>query len=626
MSNICELFFKLATKEPDKVAIIFGDEKISYSDLANLANNIAASLYQIGIRPGSLVGINLKRSSNLIAAIIAILKVGAGYVPLDVSFPAKRIEYILKNSRLNFVITEKEAQNINLIFSTIKSLRPIYIEDLVSFQENKEMRIMPGSVAYVIYTSGSTGLPKGVVMNHRALNNLITWQGKVSKVSNGITLQYAPISFDVSFQEIFSTLSFGGTLVLCSEETRRNPETFLELIISKKISRIFIPFIFLHQLAEVVKEKQPPSDLREVITAGEQLKITPAIRSFFRSLSNCKLINQYGPTETHVVTSYEVIGDSQQWPFLPPIGKPISNVSVYIFDNFLKEVPSNEIGELYIGGPCLANGYLNNPTLTQKSFVQHPLSHERIYKTGDLVRRLSDGNLEFVGRTDHQVKIRGYRIELGEIEAVLAEHPNVKECVVDVGSDILGHNKLIAYIVVRQKYTQTQLKPIFQINSEWYSFLKEKLPDYMIPSTFIIVSSLPLTPTGKIDRKSLSKLSTQRSIINTSLGSPRDETELKIAEIWKKALQLDEVGINDNFFELGGNSLLATYIQQKMSKTFPVKIDIVDLFQYPTIRLLAEQIKKRKDNKGYKVSNRKIATLNKRSVVKRIKNRKRYEK
>lgn len=586
MINTCKKFFEISLKEPDKTAIIFGDERISYKELSNRADSIAAYLCAYGIGGDALVGIYLPRSTNLIVSLIGILKVGAGYIPLDLSFPQDRISYMLSNSGAKVVITSKSVKNISQF--SVRNVKIIYIENIdISKYENTHIDIREGIIAYVIYTSGSTGKPKGVEMGHRALDNLINWQGRTSQISRGITLQYAPLSFDVSFQEIFSTLSFGGTLVLCNEEMRRDPEKMMSLILDQKIERIFLPFIALQQVAEFAHDRSHLSNLREVITAGEQLRVTPAIRLFFQGLPNCKLINQYGPTETHVVTSYELLGSPDQWPHLPPIGKPIQNVRLFILDDLLREMSINEAGELHIGGICLADGYVNNQLLTESAFVVHPRTGERLYKTGDDVRLLSGGDLEFIGRKDTQIKLRGYRIELGEIEAALSEHTGIKDCVVDIRKGVLDQGSLIAYLVIRDGYKSHLASA--SATTQWSLFLKNKLPDYMIPSKFLVLESLPLTPTGKVDRKSLPNPSAARPDLITPFTPPSNEIEIKIAEIWKEFLQIEEVGVDDNFFELGGNSLLTTYVQQKLSQILPFKIEIVDLFQYPTTRSLAKE-------------------------------------
>ena len=354
------------------------------------------------------------------------------------------------------------------------------------------------NLAYVIYTSGSTGQPKGVAMNQLALNNLILWQLQNNPISTGAkTLQFAPISFDVSFQEMFSTWFSGGTLFLIMEELRRDPVALLGFLQEKAVERLFVPFVALQQLAEVaVGSESVTSSLREIITAGEQLQITGAISQWFSKLNDCTLHNHYGPSESHVVTIFTLINSVDTWPLLPPIGRPIANTKIYILDGFLQPVPIGVPGELYIGGVSLARGYLNRPELTQDKFILNPFDETgegKLYKTGDLARYLPDGNIEYLGRIDNQVKIRGFRIELGEIETLLNHHDDVQVSTVIVREDHPGQTctersrskQLVAYIVPQ--------KEVIPSSNELRQFMKAKLPDYMIPSAFVILEALPLT-------------------------------------------------------------------------------------------------------------------------------------
>ena len=336
------------------------------------------------------------------------------------------------------------------------------------------------------------------------------------------------------------------------------------------VERLFLPFIALQQLAEVADvEGRVLQDLREVITAGEQLRITPPIDRMFERLGDCSLYNQYGPTESHVVTVFSLSELPGKWPALPPIGRPIANTKIYLLDPYLQPVPVGVPGELHIGGDGLARGYHNRPELTAERFIPNPFSEEpgaRIYKTGDLARYLPDGNIEFLGRIDHQVKIRGFRIELGEIEAVLGQHPAVTETVVLAREDKQGNKRLVAYIVRYQGSTIS--------TSELRNFLRQKLPDYMIPSAFVMLDSLPLTPNGKIDRKALPEPDSERPDLEDSYIAPRSPIEKVLAGIWCEVLGLNQVGVHDNFFELGGHSLLATQVISRLRNVFEVEIPL----------------------------------------------------
>ncbi|MFH1455221.1 MAG: non-ribosomal peptide synthetase [bacterium] len=597
--DIRDSFVKQAQNSPDRTALIFGETELTYRDLNKKTDQVAYELHLAGLIPGALVGLCIDKSFELVIGLISILKAGGAYVPLDPTFPEERLKYIIQDSKINFILTDR--LSLGKLDTVISSQKIIYIEDLLEKQlkisnPNIKIDIDLDSTVYVMYTSGSTGNPKGVVMNNKALSNLIEWQIGKSKGVAKTTIQYSPISFDVSFQEIFSTLCCGGTLVIPKDETRRDPLRLLQTIIDRRITRIFLPFIALQQLAEVAGDSDVLNELREVITAGEQLQITPAIKTFFKNMPSCKLINQYGPTETHVVTSYELDGDVESWSTLPPIGSPIKNVFVYILDESLSLLSNNEIGELYIGGICLAKGYLNHPELTNERFIKNPFKPGLIYKTGDLARKMDSENIEFVGRVDNQVKIRGFRVEIGEIEAVLSQHPNVRECVVGVKKDFLNQNRLVAYIVTDSKNEFKFDQTTIQVEPVWHAFLSKKLPDYMIPSTFVLMSDLPLTPTGKIDRRSLPEPSTKRPKISTQFVAPKSGTEIKISGIWKEVLQIEDVGIDDNFFDLGGHSLLVTHVFKKIADSFVSNFSIIDLFQYPTIRLLAHYLDNFKKN------------------------------
>ncbi|WP_208346660.1 amino acid adenylation domain-containing protein, partial [Aetokthonos hydrillicola] len=365
------------------------------------------------------------------------------------------------------------------------------------------------NLAYVIYTSGSTGKPKGVAMPHRPLVNLITWQWQNSTVDfTARTLQYTPISFDVSFQEIFATLTTGGTLVLIPEQTRRDPIALLQFLNQMRIERLFLPFVALQQLAEVAQmESIIPTSLREVITAGEQLRITTAIAHLFSQLPKCCLHNHYGPSETHVVTAFTLSGSPSYWLALPPIGRPIANSQIHLLDSQLKPVPIGVAGELYVGGVSLARGYLNRVDLTNERFIPNPFGQstgakdqsfnsDRLYKTGDLAKYRADGNIEYLGRIDQQLKIRGYRVEPGEIETILEHHSQVRQAVVVGQNDSHGKQRLVAYVIADAIMSATSM-------SELREFLRAQLPEYMVPSAIILLDELPLTPSGKVDRKAL---------------------------------------------------------------------------------------------------------------------------
>ncbi len=405
------------------------------------------------------------------------------------------------------------------------------------------------------------------------------------------TLQFAPISFDVSFQEIFSTLCSGGTLVLINDAQRRDPKALADFIRRQAINRLFLPFVALQQLAEAADASNLiPGDLREIITAGEQLRMTPSIVNWLARLRDCRLHNHYGPTESHVVTAYTSEYPVGDWSKLPPIGRPIANTQIYILDRLLNPVPIGVSGELHIGGAGLARGYLNRPDLTREKFISNPFKisegkdeGEKLYQTGDLARFTLNGNIEFLGRMDDQVKIRGFRVELGEIEAVLAQHDHVDETVVLAREDIPGNKRLVAYVVPTQEHVPSV--------EELRRFLKERLPDYMVPAAFAPLAALPLTPNGKVDRRALAAFDVARQTPEETFVAPRTSVEHRLADIWKSVLWLKlEVGVHDNFFDLGGHSLLSVRLVAEIEKVFNKKLPVAALFQLSTIAELAPRL------------------------------------
>ena len=561
---------------------------ITYQTLNQSANQLAHYLQQKGIQAHDAVGISFGRNQFLAIAILAVLKLGAAYVPLDPSYPQQRLAFMVEDSQAKVVLTQSEISE-----QLPKEASKIEIDtqwENISKQssDNPETTITSDSLAYIIYTSGSTGKPKGVAMPHRSLNNLIHWQRDQSALGLK-TLQFASLSFDVFFQECFATWSSGGTLVMISENQRRDRDRLLATIQEQAIERLFLPFVALSQLAESAQRQGfVPTSLKEVITAGEQLQITPAIRSLFQNLPHCKLVNQYGPSETHVVTAYPLSGSPENWSLSPPIGHPIANVQVYLLDNHQNQVPVGVPGEMVIGGAAPAKGYLDRPELTAERFITNPFSPPSVpptggdvrgglYKTGDLARYLPDGNLQYLGRKDNQVKVRGFRIELGEIEAILTQHSAVKQTAVTVKTDPSGNSRLIAYLVTDTAVTGEELK----------QFLGEQLPNYSIPSAYMFLDTLPLTPSGKVDRRSLPEPQIARSELSKAYTPPTSTLEQQIADIWQNLLQVDKVGIHDNFFDLGGHSLLIVQARSRLETLLNRQIPMVTLFQYPTIETLA---------------------------------------
>ncbi|MBC6433148.1 amino acid adenylation domain-containing protein, partial [Nostoc sp. HG1] len=581
---IHQLFEEQVERTPDAIAVVFENQQLTYNQLNAKANQLAHYLRSLGVGADVLVGICVERSLEMVVGLLGILKAGGAYVPLDTNYPQERLSFMLEDAAVSILLTQQrlverlpEHQAKLVCLDTNWQL----ISQLS--QDNFISNVQATNLGYVIYTSGSTGKPKGVAMSQLALCNLILWQLENMKISSAAkTLQFSPISFDASFHEMFSTWYSGGTLLLITEELRRDPVALLALMENKAVERLFIPFVGLQQLAEVaVGGELFTTNLREIITAGEQLQITPAISHWLSKLTDdCTLHNHYGPSESHVVTTFTLTNSVETWPLLPPIGRPIANTQIYILDKYLQPIPIGVAGELYIGGVPLARGYLNRPQLTLEKFIPNPFStdtHSRLYKTGDLARYLPDGNIEFLGRIDNQVKVRGFRIELGEVEAVLSQHEDLKGCCVIAREDTPGDKRLVAYLVAHQNCTPT-------IN-ELRQFLKAKLPEYMIPNAFVMLESLPLTPSGKVDRRALPTFN--HTSDSDKFVAPRNQLELQLMQIWSRILKVDKVGVQDNFFDLGGHSLLTPYLMAQIKQQFGKDIPIASLYQNPTIEQLA---------------------------------------
>lgn len=578
--TLSQWFEEQATQAPEAIAVILADQQLTYRALNQQANQLAHYLHSLGIQPDDIVGVYLARSIEMVISILGILKAGAAYLPLDLSYPQERLAFMLEDAQAAFLLTQQTFSD-QLPRSTTET---IYLDTDQKLQTqaclaNLPQQAKPHHLAYVIYTSGSTGQPKGVAMPHQPLVNLTAWQLQNTTVSaTARTLQFSPISFDVSCQEMFATWCAGGTLVLIPEEERRDMVALLNYLAHYRIERLFLPFIALQHLAEIAQETQviPDLSLREIITAGEQLQITPAIAQWLSQLTSCTLYNQYGPSETHVVTAFKLEGKPTQWPTLPPIGRPIANAHIYILDTYLQPTPLGVAGELYIGGVSLARGYLNQPDLTAIRFITHPkVDSERLYKTGDLARYLPNGHIEYLGRTDNQVKIRGFRIELGEIETALTYHPTVKAAAVIVQEDAVEQKRLIAYLV-------PQAGCQLDFDALRY-FLAEKLPEYMLPAFMTALAALPLTPSGKVDRRALPAPDFKQLLAEKSFVAPQDTLERKLAAIWSQILGIQPIGRQDHFFNLGGHSLLAVKLSAQVEKVLKCKLPVMTIFQAPTL-------------------------------------------
>jgi len=580
--TIHELFEEQAKNTPDSIAVVCGDRKLTYRELNERANQLAWILREKGVEADTIVGIMIERSLELIIGVFAILKAGGALLPIDPKLPDARKKYMLKDSLAKILIVNDEA--------SVNSIEE-FEGHTISFGDN-ELRQSKTSnlenisscekLLYVIYTSGTTGNPKGVMLEHRTLTNLVSYQNKYTNINfeNSKVTQFANMSFDVCYQEIFSTLLNGGELHIVSNNDKNDINLFLEFIEEREIDIVFLPTAYLKYLSSYREYLDKLSgNIKHIIAAGEQLIITDELKRKLKE-SKIYLHNHYGPSETHVVSTY-TIDPNGEIETIPSIGKPISNTKYYILSRDGELQPTGISGELCVAGECVGRGYMNMPELTKEKFLDNPFNKgERMYKTGDLARWLSDGNVEYLGRIDKQVKIRGFRIELGEIESKLQKHEQIKEAVVVVHEATNGEKYLCSYIVPNREMTVGELR----------SYLSTELPEYMIPSYFVMLESLPLTPNGKIDKRELPK---PEGNINTGVEyeAPRNETEEILAGIWEEVLGIEKAGINDDFFELGGHSLKATTLTAKIHKELKVEVPLQEVFKSPNIKGISNYIK-----------------------------------
>ena len=597
---IHRLFDEQVERTPDATAAVHGGQSLTYLELNGRADQLAHHLLGLGVGTAHLVGICVERSLEMIVGVLGILKAGAAYVPLDPNYPTERLQYMLEDAAPQVVVTQESLRGR---LPAIQARQVVLDGELRDVAGDESKSFLPAdrgvfshNLVYVIYTSGSTGRPKGTAMPHRAMANLIQWHRSTFGGSEGChVLQFAALSFDVAFQEIFSTLCTGGTLVLLDEWVRRDLHALAALLHKSYIDRLFLPPLMLQSLAEYCLDSTPPPRLRDIITAGEQLRITPEIVAFFGKLQcampreSCRLHNHYGPTETHVVTALSLAGEPGQWPTLPPVGRPIANTTIYILDAQQQPVVLGVPGEIYLGGAGVAHGYVKRPQLTAERFIPNPFDDDpgaRLYRTGDLGCWRPDGVLQYLGRNDDQVKLRGYRIELGEIEAQLERHARVKEAVVIAREDTPGEKRLVAYLTCT---ASTGGLP--QDVEELRAYLRTVLPDYMVPSAFVCVEKLPLTPNGKLDRRAL-PAPTPGVNGSSQYAAPEGELERILAGIWCEVLKVERVGRDDNFFDLGGHSVLGMRLIAKVAQRLAIQAPVVAIFRYPTIRDMASLFQK----------------------------------
>ncbi|HEY0603657.1 MAG TPA: amino acid adenylation domain-containing protein, partial [Herpetosiphonaceae bacterium] len=585
-----------AARTPDAIALVAGDQTISYADLNRRANQLARHLLSLGVRPEVRVGLCVEPAPEMIIGVLAILKAGGAYVPLDPSYPAERLQWMLADSQAQIVLTqERLATSLPQQDLTIVCLDRDWPQIAEWPESNPHTDVTPDNLAYVIYTSGSTGAPKGVLLAHRGAVNNLQWRQHTWPLdASDRMMQSYSLSFDPSVWNMFWPLMTGAAFVLVDTAQRADSAALVRLMVEQKITTLGLSPA-MHML---VLDEPALADtrLRYIVSGGEVL--SGELQRRFFSRMDAILCNCYGPTEATIDTTFWVCRPADE-PQAAPIGHPLPNVQVYILDAQLSPAPICVPGELYIGGVNLARGYQHRPDVTAERFVPDPFSKvpgARLYRTGDLARYRHDDAIEFLGRIDDQVKVRGFRVELGEIEGLLSQHPDVREAVVTA-----QNQQLVAYVVENLEPRTKNLgddtdgsrtpkgHPVLG-SSELRRFLQRRLPDYMIPSIFVTLDALPLTASGKIDRKALPAVDGARPTLEQSFVAPRTPVEDVLARIWAEVLDLDRVGIYDNFFDLGGHSLQANLLLSRIRDAFQVSLPLQTMVESTTIAVLAERL------------------------------------
>jgi len=574
-----QLVAKWGATTPHAIAAVENDQKLTYKELNQAANQLAHYLQSLGVGPGVPVGFCVERDLHIITGLLAILKTGAAYVPLDPTYPAERLTFMLQDSQAPVLVTQRHLaeqlspQNIAVV--CLDHDAPLLAQQSIA---DPAFTATVDDLAYVIYTSGSTGQPKGVQITHKSLLNLVFWHQQAFGVTPADrATQLTSPAFDATGWELWPYLTAGASIHMPTADTRTAPTHLRDWLIDHQITITFLPTM----LAESMLALEWPSStpLRFMLTGADTLHHYPSPALPFT------LVNNYGPSEATVLVTSGPVPPTPDATTPPTIGRPITNAQIYILDEHLCQVPIDTPGELHIGGVCLARGYLNRPALTAAKFIPNPFDANpdaRLYKTGDLARFLPDGQIAFMGRVDHQVKIRGYRIELDEIMATLNKHDAIQTSIVTAREDVAGDKRLVAYIVLTPQahVTVSSLREALLIH----------LPDYMVPATFVVMDALPVTPNGKIDRAALPVPDETNMLRDGSISEPTTPTEERLSAIVAPLLGLQQIGMDENFFMLGGHSLLGTQIIMHVTTAFGVELPLRTLFEAPTVRELAAEI------------------------------------
>ena len=589
--TIHEVFEEQVEANPHAVAIILKEQQLTYQQLNQRANQLARHLQKLGVRPNVLVGIYIERSIEMVVGLLGILKAGGAYLPIDPSYPQERLDFTIKDAQVQTILTlNKFASKLSNGLKVV-CLDSDWLDICQEVDSNPNSASTSEHLAYVEYTSGSTGKPKGVCIIHRSVVRLVKNTNYLDFDSDQVFLQLAPISFDASTFELWGSLLNGAKLAIMPPHTP-SLEELGQAIREYQVTTLWLTTgLFNLMVDERLEDLQP---LQYLVTGGDALSV-PHVQQLLVKLTNVRLVNGYGPTEnTTFSTCCHIIHGISQLGISVPIGRPIANSQVYILDRHLQPVPIGVSGEIYVGGDGLAQGYLNQSVLTAEKFIPNPFhegSSEYLYKTGDLAKYLPDGNIDFLGRIDFQVKIRGFRIELNEIESILIQHPEIREVVVIAREDHPGNKQLVAYVVPEYSLSDDHSLTVIILRT----FLKEKVPEYMIPAAIVILDNIPLNSNGKVDRKSLPAPDGEILRGDQAFVAPSNSIETLIADVWSQVLGLERVGINDNFFDIGGNSLLVIQVHTKLQEILGQDISIVNLFRYPTINVLTQFLNQEQD-------------------------------
>ncbi|MCC5645815.1 amino acid adenylation domain-containing protein [Nostoc sp. CHAB 5824] len=577
---IHSLFEEQVEKTPNAVALVDEKQRLTYRELNNRTNQLAHYLQALGVKAEVRVGICVERSLLMVIGILAILKAGGAYVPLDPAYPSERLAFMVEDVQTPVLLTQTHlCDRLPIHNQTVVNLDSDWKIIAQHSEDNLLSEVNPENLAYIIYTSGSTGTPKGTEVPHRSFIGFMFGVDYIHLDAEQIWLQHSSISWDALTLELWSPLLYGGRCVLYPGKIP-TPGDLSRIIQEQGVNVLFLTTALFNLMIDTMPEAL--SGIKQLLFGGESVSV-PHVRRALELLPGTQLINGYGPSECTVFTCcYPIPKQLAENMHLIPIGKPIGDRKVYLLDKDLHRVPIGVPGELYVGGASVARGYLNQPILTREKFIPNPfIEGDTLYKSGDLTRRLSDGNLEFIGRIDTQVKIRGFRIELAEIEAFLNQHADIKQVVITVREDEPGNKYLVAYLVTNDNQpTPSTLR----------NFLKKKLPDYMIPAAFVFLEVLPLTPNGKINRRALPPPDTSQRNLEVGFVAPRTPIEQELATIWTEVLKLKQVGIHDNFFELGGHSLLATQVISRLREVFCLDFPLRYLFENFTIAELAQKV------------------------------------